>query len=268
MKTALVALLLLLSVNQAVTASNPEWVKLDQELIRVVNALVNQKPAVVQQYFAKGLEGTHHLGFGWKSKDFAASGGYMTIKARCYYYHDTLVSYTIEPWLPTENAVKDLYVNQFSAVFKPTPGQVRPYHYNPASLQKALGSYRPSYPLAAMPVTIADYMSPESGLEYGYSGGEAPVVLRNRCAFIQLQDQLSTADIVLLMHAVNPASRLTAIEYYLKNKKRFTQAEQRSLNQWVEVVFNELPEVESLQGCIGGLYNARELVARFSKTKR
>lgn len=263
MKTALLALLLLLTASMSVTATNPAWVKLDKKLINEVNALVNQEPAVVQQYFRKGSEESHNLGFGWKAQDYAAYGGYLTIKATCYYHLDTLIGYTIDPWLPQQKQLKSLYADLLATGFKVNHG-VLPFRYHVSSLRKPLAAYRQVYRLPVASESVAQYMSPESGLVYGYSGGEAPVMLQNRRAFLDLPDSLSPDQIVLIMHAVNPASRLTAIEYYLKNKKRFADSEQLLVEQWIEVVFIELPKIESRQGCIGGLYDARDLVTEFS----
>lgn len=264
MKTAFLVVVLLLGANLVVRAANPYWIRLDRKLIRDVTALVAKKSAQVAYYFGPRSEAEHNLGFGWKARDLAAYGGYLTIKATCYYYHDSLLSYTITPWLPKEPALKRLYIHWLAPGFKVSNASVTPVYYNRAALEQPLTAYYQAYSLPRVPRRLADYMSPASGVEYGYAGGYASVLLPNRSAFLAFQRDLSTAQVRLLLYAVNPASRLTGIEYYLKHKPRFTRAEQLLLEQWIETVFTELPQVESVQGCLGGLFDARELVAAFA----
>jgi len=49
------------------------------------------------------------------------------------------------------------------------------------------------------------------------------------------------------MYAINPASRLTAIEYYLKHKELFSSQEE--INKWIGMNFKEIPKINTMRGC-------------------
>ena len=59
-------------------------------------------------------------------------------------------------------------------------------------------------------------MSPASGLYYGGRGGFSMNLLQNRELFMGLENKLTKELVIQLMYSINPASRLTAIEYYYK----------------------------------------------------
>ncbi|MCB2377952.1 hypothetical protein LGH70_10195 [Hymenobacter sp. BT635] len=235
---------------------------MDKKIIDEVNSVVKASPRAVERYFIKRLREADNLGFGWKVRGSAVGGGYISIKAKFYYRNDTLVSYSVFPELPDESKLKNTYANWYAPAFIVDSIEIKPFRYNDALLSTPLATYHEPYSSTSMTKAIAAYMSPESGLEYGTYGGYSSSMLQNRKNFTNLQDSLSSGQVLLMMHAVNPASRLTAIEYYLKNKKLFTN--QPHIEQWIETVFRELPEVKSLQGCMGGMYNARMLVSWYS----
>jgi hypothetical protein len=88
-------------------------------------------------------------------------------------------------------------------------------------------------------------MTPSSGTMYGYAGGG--VIMQNRKAFLQIKDSLTADQVVLLMYSINPASRLTAIEYYLQHEDLFSS--RQVIDNWVGVVFKATPTIETMSGC-------------------
>ncbi len=88
-------------------------------------------------------------------------------------------------------------------------------------------------------------MTPNSGTMYGYAGGG--VIMQNRKAFLEIKDSLTNDQLVLLMFSINPASRLTAIEYYLKEKERFSS--QQLIDKWIDLVFLEMQKIKTMLGC-------------------
>lgn len=260
---SILAFLILLFVGERARAVNPVWVAQDKKLIHQVNSLVKASPTTVERYFEKSIIESHNLGFGWKSRKTGIGGGYISIDATFYYRNDTLISYVIYPKLPNKPELKGRYTQWYSLSFSVTSTGITPFRHNGAALQKPLSTDSKLYTPKVATAATAAYMSPESGLAYGDYGGYGMTMLQNREAFTKIQEGLSAAQVLLIMHSVNPASRLTAIEYYLGHKKLFT--DQARIEQWIETVFRELPEVESINGCIGGKYNARALVAKFTK---
>lgn len=264
MRVATLQLLFLLALSLPTLALNPAWIKLDKQLIAQVNALIKATPTSAERYFARNVRAGHELGFGWRSRELAAYGGYTTVYATFYYRHDSLMSYAIHPTLPDEPILQKTYLTWYAPSFRLKPARLNPVYFHKAVLSKPLAAYQQRYPVGSTSPAIDHYMSPESGVAYGYSGGEVAHLLQNRASFRNLQVNLSVDQLVRLMYATNPASRLTAIEYYLNNKNLF--ANRAPIEQWIETVFQELPEVESIHGCIGGKYKARDLVAEFTET--
>ncbi|MBP9070077.1 MAG: hypothetical protein KBG47_11255, partial [Bacteroidia bacterium] len=106
------------------------------------------------------------------------------------------------------------------------------------------------------------YMSPESGLLYGYKGNSG-YYFQNRQAFINIKKHLNTESVILLMYSINPASRLTAIEYYLNHKQDFSET--NKIDNWVETIFKKFPQTNTLRGCIMGPVDTRQLVDNMRK---
>jgi hypothetical protein len=108
-------------------------------------------------------------------------------------------------------------------------------------------------------------MSPTSGLEFGYRGGFGNVLLSNRKAFIGIQKKLTPDEVTTIMYAINPASRLTAIEYYLTHKDLFENT--RAIDDWIRKVYAEKPTIQTMDGCIQYETNSKELVEEYVKAR-
>jgi hypothetical protein len=50
------------------------------------------------------------------------------------------------------------------------------------------------------------------------------------------------------MYSVNPASRLTAFEYYFNHKSKFSH--QAEIEAWIRKVYKALPMVTTMDGCM------------------
>jgi hypothetical protein len=109
-------------------------------------------------------------------------------------------------------------------------------------------------------------MTPGSGTMYGYNGREPSLQFPNRRAFYEIMDSLTNDRIVFMMYSINPASRFTAIEYYLNHKEHFNDT--AGIDIWVERNFTELPEVKTKFGCIVELYDTRTLVEMFRHAEK
>jgi len=94
--------------------------------------------------------------------------------------------------------------------------------------------------------TIKFYTSPFSGLLYGCRGGYGDLILNNRCHFNKIKDSLNTTQLIYIMKGLNPASRLTAVEYYLKYKSKFSLEDSYLLSKEAENVFKSYENNEIL----------------------
>jgi hypothetical protein len=252
---------------QTASAFNPFWVHTDKRLIKRVVQLDKNNPQAVEHYFSgqktqKNEIEKEKLGFGWTMRTFWKSGGYISISATFFYYHDTIVSYSINPQMPEEGGLIKRYKTWYQGSFSFESYEISPFYYKPDKILKPLNEYKGTLTPQAVNRKIVEYMTPYSGRMYGYAGGYSNRPLQNRKAFIGLGDSLTNDQVVFLMYSLNPASRFTAIEYYLRHKDSFSN--QQALDEWMELNFNEIPTIQTLSGCIRESYDTRSLVEMYS----
>ncbi len=66
-----------------------------------------------------------------------------------------------------------------------------------------------------------------------------------------------------LMYSINPASRLSAIEYYYRHRELFKN--RASIEGWIKKVYAQNATVESIGGCIVYRDKPENLVNNFLK---
>ena len=229
-------------------AYNPFWTHTDKKLITAIVNLDKYNPKQVEQYFKqqkiqKCDTSKEFLGFGWKMWSPGIGAGYISISAIFYYFNDSLVSYSLIPRLPEEKGLQKRYKKWYGDYFCYSNSKIQPFNLNQSAVLKPLKQY--TGVIKNIPEKIANYMTPNSGTMYGYAGGET--ILQNRKAFLEIKDSLTNEQLILLLYSINPASRLTAIEYYWNRKDSFGYNE--AINEWVEQNFKEMPTVKSMFGC-------------------
>ncbi len=234
-------------------------------MIKKIVELVDS-PEKLNEYFSEKNKSPRNsrLGFGYWTKSSRIGAGYIGISCDFYFFKDSLISYVLKPELPENKRKKKKYLEWFSDKFEITDDlEIKPKYYNYDIFKKPLKEYKREL---INDEQIAYYMSPESGLYYGGRGGFSMSLLQNRKLFIELESSLNKEAIIQLMYSKNPASRLTAIEYYLRNPELFIQ-EKEELDKWSEIVFMQVPFIRTLNGCFGGMENSKEITQRYSKIK-
>ena len=249
---------------QRTSAYNTLWMRLDKKIITKTINIDRKNPKTVEQLFKRHDKEREkeNLGFGWKIWQTGLSGGYISIKATFYYLHDSIMSYTITPQLPDEPELIEKYKKWYCDKFQYSSTCILPFNYNEENILRPLTEYNGKLTVQTAPEKLLKYMSPKSGTMYGYAGGYGGHLLQNRKSFLQIKDSLSIEQVIFLMYSINPASRLTAIEYYFKHKDSFSSLP--FLNVWIEKNFTELPTVLTLFGCIGEQQSTRFLVQLYS----
>jgi hypothetical protein len=240
-------------------AYNPFWTHTDKKLITAVVNLDKYNPKQVEEYFKnqkiqKCDTAKEFLGFGWKMWTTGIGGGYISISATFYYYNDSLVSYSLTPRLPEEKGLQKRYKKWYGDFFLYSNSEIQTFNFNQATIMQPIKQYAGA--IKSIPEKIAYYMTPNSGTMYGYAGGG--VIMQNRKAFLKIKDSLTNDQIVLVMFSINPASRLTAIEYYWKHKNSFGNNE--AIDKWIEQIFNQMPTVKSMSGCFSVIEDTKSFV--------
>jgi hypothetical protein len=231
-------------------AYNPFWVNKDKKLISAITRLDKFNPRQVEAYFKnqdiqKAVIEKEDLGFGWKQWKTWISPGYISISAIFYYYSDSLVSYSITPGLPEEKLLLKKYKKWYSNYFQYNGQEIEPFKLNEAVIMHPLREYGGNWNKNSG--NLLHYMSPLSGTMYGYAGGG--FIMQNRKAFLEIKDSLTKDQLVLLMYSINPASRLTAIEYYLQQYGSAGWLNDIGSWTWIIKNFKMTPTVKTMWGC-------------------
>jgi hypothetical protein len=257
----LLLLILTLQVS-AVSIPNPFWVALDKKLIKNLSKIDKSSPKEFEKYFLRArrekITLKQNLGFGWKMWNAGVGGGYIHISANFYYFKDSIISYSITPNLPDEKMLIKKYTDWYSSFFQSKGNELLPYKFQEEEIMKPLIELPYSLIPKNIPPNLLKYMSPKSGTLYGYSGGYGNDILPNRKLFQKLNPILNKDHIIFAMFAINPASRFTAIETYIKNKKEFVYSEK--IEYWIEQNFEEIPKIKTLMGCSMESWSSRFLV--------
>lgn len=242
-----------------------EWKDTDMKLFQVFAKLNKDDPSAVEAFFAteKSYLRPDSLGFGWVKKQMAIPGGYISIYADLYYCKGRLLSYSLYCYLPDERKLIRIYKPVMGPLFPKIEDERYSFEYNSRKICMPLKDFSFTKLSLDSSPQVLQYMSPHSGIVYGTRGGIAGDSLENRRAFCRLMHRLTPNQIIQIMYSVNPASRLTAIEYYLKHKAKFTN--QPGIDAWIEKVYLGLPKIGTMSGCTGYYEKSRELVEKYVK---
>jgi hypothetical protein len=246
---------------------NPEWHQEDMNLIDSVTNLDKNNPKEVESFFHNHAKTSHkkNLGFGWAALEQIIGAGYISISANFFYFNDTIQSYILTAKLPDEKQLIREYKDRYSKFLPSKKDAFFMYKYKEQNILHPLKEFALKNTKSNLPRLISEYMSPTSGDMYGYAGGLALTVLPNRKLFNEIKDSVTPSQIITIMYSINPVSRLTAIEYYVKNKKKFKQ--NNDIDKWIEKVYNEVPTIETISGCIVSEENSKQLVEELAKLK-
>lgn len=242
-----------------VCSQNPFWVNADKKLI---NKLANQYSE--NPNYLSSIYGIHEnnfdsldyedLGFGYKMIKKGLGGGYISLKTNFYFHQDSLIGFTIFLSLPDHKRLIEKYKEWYKDKFNLEEYSPKIY-YNSELMDYPLLGYYGTLNVQEIRKELKFYFSIESGLMYGLRGGYSNSILPNRKLFIGLLNSLTYEELYLLMHSKNPATRLTAIEYYLRNKSNIDL--EYPVDEWIEKVLRQTTSVDTLDGCLGSRRDPR-----------
>jgi len=268
MQKKLISLVLFLAVlNLSYGQLVQEWKQKDIDLLNQAIRLDKKNPAEIEKFFHSRVEEKEKeiLGFGWSQLFQSIGAGYMSIQATFFYFRDTIKTYFLETHLSDEVKSLNEYT-QLLAKFLPLDSAKNySYRYQVENILRPIDEFKKTQISISLSATILKYMSPMTGTWYGFRGGIGGELLHNRKEFFAISRKLTNQQVIALMYSINPASRLTAIEYYLRNMKKFKAS--NSISKWIEQVYLEMPEVETMSGCDLYKDSAKRLVENYAKIK-
>ncbi len=239
-----------------------KWVEKDSVFLSEFKETINKDPKNVIKILGVNLHKKENLGFGYSYVKANMGKGYTSIWYTMIFKENELVSYELEPDLPNHKSLIKLYLKFYKNIYEIDEDKIYNRYYNYEEMYKPLEIGGNS---ASMNENLKFLMTPFSGIEYGYSGGIAGAIFPNRKIYLNEEKDISPEICKTLMSSKNPAVRLMAIEHYLKNKTEFTNT--KSIDNWIEKVYIELPQIETMAGCLIMTRNSKELVAEYVNRK-
>jgi hypothetical protein len=264
---AIVSSIIILLLNYVPASGQVwEWVHKDDSIINQVQNVISTGPKSIETYFKiNGYQRSlDSLGFGWVKREFDVGGGYISIYADFYYQRDSLKTIILWSYLPDEKSINNRYRTSYIKFLPIDSGNAFYYKYRPENILKPLQEYLLVKNHISPSFELLNYMSPSSDLYYGYRGGVAGSILPNRQFFESIKSNLTQDEVIATMYSINPASRLTAIEYFLKNRSRFRLSDE--IEKWIALVFLEKPKIETMNGCLISERPSASLVKAFVKS--
>lgn len=238
-----------------------EWVLADIEFINQLKSEFKKDPLAILPLLKPGNNLRSNLGYGYQLVEGSIGKGYVSTSYEIVYKNDKPISYKLTQHMPRKDELKSRYIELYAGIFSITNYYVTPLYYNQEEMESPLDGCN-----TQMNVTpeIKEYMTPYSGIRYGYRGGYANSLLQNRAVYLSMKNSLNKEIYKYLLCSKNPATRLTAVEYFYSDN-RFNEDLSPEIISKIEQIFSETPTITTLRGCIVTRTDSRELVKEFSK---
>ena len=183
---------------------------------------------------ARGVEGfflrndstlrREKLGFGWSSMTAHATRGYLVIHAEFYYYKDSIETYVLHSYFPTDERLTGDYEPYFSKLFTTREGLDCSYVFRPGNILRPLQEYYETGQTVEVTQPLLHYM--------------APGWMHSSRLIDDKKSTIAIGELMMMMYSINPTSRLTAIQLYLK---RTSPAKvPASVKYWIERALAEI----------------------------
>jgi hypothetical protein len=250
------------SFGQVTDTIHQEWVQNDINLVKTLEAIDKNNPTAMEAFFLQFDIGQQRdtLGFGWTVFTQGKGAGYISVNADFFLYKGKIVSYQLHSRPPSRKELKEQYKQLFANLLPIDSAGLYFYKFKEGQILKPLHNYNVATG-QTIPLNLLTLMSPTLGTMYGIGGGMPPTMLYNRKAFNAIKDKLSNDEVVTLMYAINPATRLMAFEFYRRNSNRFRN--QGDIEAWMLKVYKEKPLIETISGCFVFHERAEKLVDQF-----
>jgi hypothetical protein len=239
-----------------------KWVAMDSIFLSKFRETINNDPKDIIDILGVNSHEKENLGFGYSYIKASMGKGYASIWYTVIFKDNEIVSYEFKPDLPNHKPLMKRYLKFYEDIYKIDDERIYNRYYNIEQMQKPLqiSEYN-----AIMNENLQFLTTPFSGIEYGYSGGYAGAIFTNRGLYLSEKGEINNEICKTLLYSKNPATRLMAIEHYIKNKDEFNET--KLIENWIETVYSELPTIGTMEGCFGIDRNSRNLVEEYVKRK-
>ena len=262
------------SGSERAVSKAPAWTADDSlAAARMADALAKH-PESIDSLTLGSPNRDHDLGFGMRLREaWVDPAGKLGFAFKIIYSGPRPISFEARP-IMNYGGLRARQWAALAPVFTAPPpkgGEAKPYHWNLAAACAPLPADSlllpaDSAPSPAIREALAYYMSPYSGTLYGMRGGEAGQLLENRDRFLGLA-AIVGADRRLarwLLRSPNPATRLTAVEFILRNQAGFPDFDKLQLTAF-RSAYAHPPRAATMRGGREASEDPRKLVAECAR---
>lgn len=242
----------------------------DSVFISKLAILHNKRSSEVFRLFDNFNKEADDLGFGYYSVDGfyrPTNGSNIKINYQFIFRHKKLISYQLSADLPIQQALIGRYRKFYSKVFDFSVdagigGRSNFVYYNYSEMTKPLNGAKQAK-TSTMDKEVSFFMTPYSGTMYGgqimgYGWGD----LANRAHYNAIKAKITPEIDYILLYSLNPATRLSAIEYYYQHPELFNN--KIALEARIKVLYKEMPVITTIIGTTTTNQNAEELVITYA----
>lgn len=239
-----------------------KWVAMDSIFLSKFREIINKDPKNIIDILSVNSDKKEEMGFGYSYTQASMGKGYASIWYTIIFKNNKLVAYELKPDVPNHKFLTKRYLKFFKGIYKIDSERIYNRYYNIEEMLRPLETNNSNEILNE---NLQFLMTPFSGIEYVYSGGYSGAIFTNRGLYLNEREKINSEICKTLLYSKNPATRLMAIEHYIKNKDEFKETE--LIDSWIETVYSELPTIGTMEGCFGMSRNSRDLVQEYEERK-
>jgi hypothetical protein len=252
---AILILLIFMSQFCGAEEIHEDWIKQDSAFIKQVEKSFRLNPLSIGKDLEPWENSRINLGFGYSLIEHSMGKGYVSIFYTFIYKDKKLVSYVLKPQMPNDSRLIQRYLSLYKGLFEIENYRPKNLYFGYMEMSKPLEGFETNLNVSNQ---LDYFMTPYSGVIYGDYGGIGNEILENREAYNTVKDSINETILIYLLKSINPATRLCAAEFYYSNEETFKQKE--LIDKLIEKNFKELPEIETMSGCIKYIEDAKKVL--------
>lgn len=246
-----------------------EWVAADSINIARMIEIIRTSPREVLALDVFSRRDYEDLGYGYSMHETVTEGGYVATRLQIILKDGKPISFAATPRMP--EGYKPLY-ERYREFYKPlfafdSRGNPQTFFWNYKAVALPMGdsSYSLRFQRQVFKNPLREklelLMSPYSGTEYGCGTRSGNSIPTNRELFEEVMPAMNYLMATCLLRSINPATRLTAIEYL----QRFHTAkfDRRPMQKDVKKIYRSHPKAKTVDGFERRFEDSEALVKRF-----
>lgn len=258
-----------LSAHAQSSMIEEEWVEADSINIARMIAVIRTSPKDVLTLDVFARKDFEDLGYGYSMHETVTEGGYVATRLQVILKDGRPISFAATPRMPY--GYKTLY-DRYRAFYEPlfkfdTHGTPQTFYWNYKAVALPFGdsSYALRFQKQVFQNPLREklelLMSPYSGTEYGCGTRSGNSIPTNRELFEDVMPAMSYLLATCLLRSINPATRLTAIEYLQRHhSEKFLR---KPMQRDVKKIYRSHPKAKTVDGFERRFEDSEALVKRF-----